>query len=60
MKAEHAAAGYPFPYLFDATQSVAKAYQAACTPDFFLFDSKFFIWSIAGSLTTAAPKPAFR
>lgn len=41
MKAEHAAAGYPFPYLFDATQSVAKAYRAACTPDFFLFDSKF-------------------
>lgn len=30
--------GYPFPYLFDATQSVAKAYQAACTPDFYLFD----------------------
>ena len=38
MKAEHAAAGYPFPYLFDETQSVAKAYRAACTPDFFLFD----------------------
>jgi thiol-disulfide isomerase/thioredoxin len=33
-----AAEGYPFPYLFDETQSVAKAYQAACTPDFFLFD----------------------
>lgn len=29
---------YPFPYLFDATQSVAKAYQAACTPDLFVFD----------------------
>jgi len=29
---------YPFPYLFDATQDVAKAYRAACTPDFFLFD----------------------
>ena len=29
---------YPFPYLFDATQEVAKAYQAACTPDFFVFD----------------------
>lgn len=41
MKAEHAAAGYPFPYLYDATQAVAKAYRAACTPDFFLFDSKF-------------------
>jgi len=31
-------AGYPFPYLYDETQDVAKAYQAACTPDFFLFD----------------------
>lgn len=30
--------GYPFPYLFDEDQSVAKAYHAACTPDFFLFD----------------------
>jgi peroxiredoxin len=29
--------GYTFPYLFDETQEVAKAYQAACTPDFFLF-----------------------
>lgn len=31
---------YPFPYLYDATQKVAKAYDAACTPDFFLFDSE--------------------
>jgi peroxiredoxin len=31
-------AGYLFPYLFDETQEVAKAYTAACTPDFFLFD----------------------
>jgi peroxiredoxin len=30
--------GYTFPYLVDASQSVAKAYRAACTPDFFLFD----------------------
>lgn len=30
--------GYPFPYLFDESQEVAKAYRAACTPDFFLFD----------------------
>lgn len=30
--------GYPFPYLFDEDQQVAKAYKAACTPDFFLFD----------------------
>jgi peroxiredoxin len=32
-------AGYPFPYLFDETQEVAKAFTAACTPDFFLFDA---------------------
>ncbi len=30
--------GYTFPYLFDESQDVAKAYRAACTPDFFLFD----------------------
>ena len=30
--------GYQFPYLYDETQEVAKAYRAACTPDFFLFD----------------------
>ncbi len=30
--------GYPFPYLYDETQEVAKAYHAACTPDFYLFD----------------------
>jgi peroxiredoxin len=32
--------GYTFAYLFDETQEVAKAYQAACTPDFFLFDGE--------------------
>ncbi len=31
--------GYGFPYLFDASQEVAKAYRAACTPDFFLYDA---------------------
>jgi peroxiredoxin len=31
--------GYPFPYLHDASQAVAKAYRAACTPDFFLYDA---------------------
>ena len=30
--------GYPFPYLYDDNQSIAKAYKAACTPDFYLFD----------------------
>ena len=38
MVEEAAAAGYIFPYLYDETQAVAKAYRAACTPDFFLFD----------------------
>jgi peroxiredoxin len=32
-------AGYTFPYLYDETQEVAKAYTAACTPDLFLFDA---------------------
>lgn len=31
--------GFNFPYLFDETQAVAKAYDAACTPDFYLFDN---------------------
>jgi len=31
-------AGYGFPYLYDETQEVARAYQAACTPDFYVFD----------------------
>jgi peroxiredoxin len=37
MKAEAAGRGYTFPYLFDESQDVARAYSAACTPDFFLF-----------------------
>lgn len=39
MKQEAATQGYRFPYLYDESQQVAKAYNAACTPDFFLFDS---------------------
>ena len=39
MKLEKEEAGYTFPYLFDATQEVAAAYRAACTPDFYLFDA---------------------
>lgn len=38
MKIEARDAGYTFPYLFDESQKVAKAYDAACTPDFFLYD----------------------
>ena len=40
MKAESEAQGYTFPYLVDADQSVAKAYRAACTPDFYVFDAE--------------------
>lgn len=40
MVAEAHRLGYPFPYLLDTDQSVAHAYRAACTPDFFLFDSE--------------------
>jgi peroxiredoxin len=38
MAKEKRTAGYVFPYLYDETQEVAKAYRAACTPDFFLYD----------------------
>lgn len=38
MKKEISEAGYTFPYLVDNSQDVAKAFRAACTPDFFLFD----------------------
>lgn len=38
MKAVALRLGYPFPYLYDETQDVARAYQAACTPDFYVFD----------------------
>jgi peroxiredoxin len=40
MVAEAEARGYEFPYLYDETQDVAKAYRAACTPDFYVFDGK--------------------
>lgn len=32
--------GFTFPYLYDETQDVARAYDAACTPDFYIFDSE--------------------
>lgn len=40
MAKEKVEAGYVFPYLHDESQEIAKAYQAACTPDFYLFDSQ--------------------
>ncbi|MFN3197443.1 MAG: thioredoxin family protein [Bradymonadia bacterium] len=39
MAEKKASAGYVFPYLYDESQEVAKAYTAACTPDFFVFDA---------------------
>jgi peroxiredoxin len=38
MAREKAEVGYPFPYLYDESQEVAKAYGAACTPDIYVFD----------------------
>lgn len=40
MKAEAEKLRYPFPYLYDESQGVAKAYKAACTPDFYVFDGE--------------------
>jgi thiol-disulfide isomerase/thioredoxin len=40
MQDEARLAGYTFPYLFDESQGVAKAYRAACTPDFYVFDDE--------------------
>jgi peroxiredoxin len=39
LRAQAQANGFTFPYLYDESQAVAHAYKAACTPDFFLFDS---------------------
>jgi peroxiredoxin len=40
MREERQAVGWTFPYLYDETQEVARAYRAACTPDIFLFDGE--------------------
>lgn len=54
MAAEAQQYGYPFPYLHDESQEVARAYQAACTPDFFLFDSALKL-HYRGRLDAATP-----
>ena len=46
---------YPFPYLYDETQEVARAYNAACTPDFFLFDQNLKC-VYRGQLDDSSPK----
>jgi peroxiredoxin len=55
MKEEKAARGYAFAYLYDKTQEVAKAYHAACTPDFFLFDGQHKL-VYRGQLDESRPK----
>ena len=51
--------GYPFPYLYDDTQDVARAYHAACTPDFFLFDGTMKL-VYRGQLDSSRPPTPFR
>jgi peroxiredoxin len=46
---------YPFPYLYDETQAVARAYDAACTPDFYVFDQRLRL-AYRGQLDDARPK----
>jgi hypothetical protein len=55
MKETAAQMGYVFPYLFDATQEVAKSYDAACTPDFYLFDGNLKL-AYRGRLDGSRPK----
>ena len=55
MAQEKATRGYSFPYLFDGDQSVAIAYGAACTPDFFLFDVEGKL-TYRGQLDDSRPK----
>lgn len=45
---------FPFPYLYDETQEVARAYRAACTPDFFVFDANLAL-VYRGQLDQARP-----
>ncbi len=55
MKIQAEKVGYQFPYLYDETQEVAKAYDAACTPDFYVFDVNLKL-AYRGRLDGARPK----
>ncbi len=55
MAAEAKEVGYTFPYLYDESQAAAKAYKAACTPDFFLFDKSHRL-VYRGQLDDSRPK----
>jgi hypothetical protein len=47
--------GWRFPYLLDSTQEVARSYEAACTPDFFLFDAEMRL-AYRGQLDSSRPR----
>ena len=55
MRDQAARLGWQFPYLLDATQEVARAYEAACTPDFFLFDAEMRL-AYRGQLDSSRPR----
>lgn len=55
MAEEEADFSYEFPYLYDETQEVAKAYHAACTPDFYVFDGEHCL-AYRGQLDDSRPK----
>ena len=55
MKAEAERVGYPFPYLFDETQAVARRYGAVCTPDTFVFDGSLKL-AYRGQLDDTRPR----
>ncbi len=55
MRAEAQRVGYPFPYLFDETQEVARSYGAVCTPDTFIFDGQMKL-AYRGQLDDTRPK----
>jgi thiol-disulfide isomerase/thioredoxin len=55
MKDHAAAVGYDFPYLYDASQAVARVYDAACTPDFYVFDADLRLF-YRGQMDDSRPK----
>lgn len=55
MKEQAEKVGYTFPYLYDETQEVARAYDAACTPDFYVFDGDLKL-AYRGRLDDSRPK----
>jgi hypothetical protein len=55
MREQAARLDWRFPYLLDATQEVARSYEAACTPDFFLFDAEMRL-AYRGQLDSSRPR----